>query len=265
MRAFERPEQERKKLISREKEASLPFWLVRFSFVLGILGVVLFFLAFFYQNALNRMGMPYREAQAAAIFIVFIAWLIFTAACRTLGISTQGLTYPKLMAILRNEVETPPDEFKASRKQIAAAFGSLNDDWLLFPDIYSDDPTQVLPMVLLGPGGVFAMRVNYQDPRSKDFQDPAIALLAGSQALEKRLGGISVRPILAFSRHTKHYQPVYPEVKVFTFPDALTYLTSREATLDATQRRQLSLLLAELANLPRTALLPQSESSIPTV
>jgi len=264
MRAFERPEQERKKLISREKEASLPFWLVRISFVMGIIGVVLFFLAFFYQNVLNRMGMPYREAQAAAILIVFIAWLIFTLACRTLGISTRALTYPKLMSILRNEVETPPDEFKASRKQIAAAFGSLNDDWLLFPDIFADDPTQALPMVLLGPGGIFAIRVNYQDPRSKDFNDPAIALLAGTQALEKRLG-VSVRPILAFSRHTKHYQPVHPEVKVFTFPDALTYITSREATLDAAQRRQLSLLLAELANLPRAALLPHSESSIPVV
>lgn len=260
MRAFERPEQERKKLISREKEASLPFWLVRFSFVLGIIGVVLFFLAFFYQNVLNRMGVPYRQTQAAAILIVFIAWLIFTIACRTLGISTRGLTYPKLMAILRNEVETPPDEYKASRKQITAAFGSLNDDWMLFPDIYSDDPTQVLPMVLLGPGGVFAMRVNYQDPRSKDFQDPAFALLAGSQALEKRLG-VPVRPILAFTRHTKHYQPVQPEVKVFTFPDALTYITSREATLDAAKRRQLSQLLAELANLPRASLLPDSHST----
>ncbi|GAP09649.1 hypothetical protein BECAL_00799 [Bellilinea caldifistulae] len=253
MRAFERPEQERKKLISRDKEASLPFRLVRFSFVLGVVGVIGFFLAFFYQTVLNRIGLPYRQAQATAILVVFIAWVIFTLACRHLGISTRGLTYPKLMSILRNEVETPPDEFKASRKQIAAAFGSLSDDWWLFPDIFADDPTQVLPMVLLGPGGVFALRVNYQDPRSKDFRDPAVPLLTGSQMLEKRLG-VPVKPILAFSRHTKHYQPVHEEVKVFTFPDALTYVTSREAWLDAHRCRQIGQQLAELANLPRGAL-----------
>ncbi len=132
MHAFERPEQERQKRISREKEASLPFWLVRFSFVLGVVGVIGFFLAFFYQTVLNRIGLPYRQAQAMAIAVVFVAWVIFTLACRRLGISTRGLTYPKLMSILRNEVETLPDEFKASRKQIAAAFGSLSDDWLLF-------------------------------------------------------------------------------------------------------------------------------------
>ncbi|MEW6181022.1 MAG: hypothetical protein AB1522_13965 [Chloroflexota bacterium] len=250
MRAFERPEQERQKLISREKEASLPFWLVRFSFALGVVGVIGFFLAFFYQTVLNRLGLPYRQAQAIAILVVFIAWVIFMLACRHLGISTRGLTYPKLMSILRNEVETPPDEFKASRKQIAAAFGSLSDDWLLFPDVFADDPTQVLPMVLLGPGGVFAIRVNYQDPRSKGFEDPAVSLLAGSAALEKRLG-VPVKPILAFTRHTKHYQNRYEQVKVFTFPDALAYITSREAVLDAHQRRQVEQTLAELANLPR--------------
>ncbi len=249
MRAFERPEQERKKFISPEKEASLPYWLVRFSFVLGVLGVIGFFLAFFYQTVLNRLGLPYRQAQAAAILVVFIAWVIFTLACRRLGISARGLTYPKLMSILRNEVETPPDEFKASRKQVAAAFGSLSDDWLLFPDIYADDPSQALPMVLLGPGGVFAIRVNYQDPRSKGFQDPAVPLLAGSAALEKRLG-VAVKPILAFTRHTKRYSNPHERVKVFTFPDALVYITSREAALDAHQQRQIGLQLAELANLP---------------
>lgn len=253
MRTFERPEQERKKLISREKEASLAFWLVRFSFALGVVGVVGFFLAFFYQTVLNRVGLPYRQAQAAAILVVFVAWVVFTLACRHLGISTRGLTYPKLMSILRNEVETPPDEFKASRKQIAAAFGSLSDDWWLFPEIYSDDASQVLPMVLLGPGGVFALRVNYQDPRSKDFRDPAVPLLMGSRALEKRLG-VPVKPILAFTRHTKHYRAQYEEVKVFTFPDALTYVTSREASLDAHRRKQLGLQLAELSNLPGGAL-----------
>ncbi len=253
MRALERPEQERKKLISPQKEASLSFRLARFSFVLGVVGVILFFLAFFYQTALNRMGLPYRQAQFAAILIVFIAWVIFTLACRHLGISTRGLTYTKLMSILRNEVEPPPDEFKASRKQIAAAFGSLSDEWLLFPDIFADDPTQTLPMALLGPNGVFAIRVNYQDPRSKDFRDPAVPLLAGSAALEKRLG-VAVKPILAFSRHTQHYRNVHEQVKVFTFPDALAYITSREASLDAHQRRQISRLLAELANLPPAAL-----------
>ncbi len=253
MHAFERPEQERQKRISHEKEASLPFWLVRFSFVLGVVGVIGFFLAFFYQTVLNRIGLPYRQAQAMAIVVVFVAWVIFTLACRRLGISTRGLTYPKLMSILRNEVETLPDEFKASRKQIAAAFGSLSDDWLLFPDIFADDPSQVLPMVLLGPGGIFAIRVNYQDPRSKDFLDPAVPLLAGSAALEKQLG-VPVKPILAFTRHTKHYHKIHEQVRVFTFPDALVYINSREAVLDAHQRRQIASRLAELANLPKQTL-----------
>lgn len=252
MRHYELPPEEAKKLVSTEKARSWKFRMIYLGVSIAIFGSVIFGLAFLYQNPLNQAGFPYRQVQLAGILFVFVGWLVFRISCGSLGISTRNLSYSKLAAILKNQVEIPLDVWKTLRRQLAISLMSLKDDWALYPSLFADDPKKHIPAVLSGPGGIFAIQLVYQNPRKNDFMDPAPGLAAARADLEKLLKQ-PVTPVLAFMRSKKHYATNHEEIKLYTLPELLAYIESRQTTLDGAALQQIESEIQYLANLPRKA------------
>jgi hypothetical protein len=248
MRYYEKPPEERKKLISSEKASSWKYVVIRLSYYLGIIGVLFFFLAFFFQDSLDAAGYPYRRVELYGVTIVFLAWMCFLIFCRMLSINTSGLTYPKLMSIFRNQVIEEFDEFQYLRKQVAASLGFLDDTWALYPDIFADDPRKHIQMVVVGPGGVFGLAVINKDPKKKEFVDPTATLILGCEELAKKLK-TPIQPILVFMRKKKVYENPLPELKIFTLHEMVAYLDSRERVLEAVELKTLEGELKFVANL----------------
>ncbi len=249
MRRLEIPASEPLKLISHEKANSLSYKLVKASVILAVIGVAGFFVAFFYQKPITEAGVPYRVVQGISIFVVFAGWALFRLFCAALGINTGKLTYNKLRAILRNQVEVAHDVNAATRKQVGLALLGLSDQWSLYPTVFIADPRKTIPMVLVGPGGVFPIHVIYQDPRKKDFVDPQPILKAASAELEKRLK-VPVKPVISFLRNRKYYQSTDEHIKTYTTSELFAHLTSRSDEFDALTLRQIEMTLRELSNIP---------------
>jgi hypothetical protein len=249
MRHYELPPEEKKQLISSEKAASLRYKLVYLGFILAVLGTLVLFLAFFFQSVLNNYGLPYREAQGAAIALVFIGWMMFSTFSRLLGIRTRGMTFKRMMTILRNEVEEPFNEEEAIRKQIGTSLSTISDDWALYPAVFSDDPKRRIPAIIIGPGGVFSLEVITQNHRRKGYIDPVPRLKAGTADLESRLN-VKVRPIVGFLRSKHHYQHEDQDIRAYTLPELYAHIESREATLSKTDLVSAESTLRYLANLP---------------
>ncbi len=248
MRYYEKPPEERKKLISSEKASSWKYAVIRLSYYLGILGTVFFFMAFFFQDSLDAAGFPYRRVELYGVTIVFLAWMSFLIFCRMLSINTSGLTYPKLMSIFRNQVIEEFDEYQYLRKQVAASLGFMDDSWAIYPDIFADDSRKHLQMVVVGPGGVFGLAVVNKDPRKKDFVDPTATLILGCEELGKKIK-TTVVPILVFMRKVKSYENPLPELKVFATHEMVAFLDSRESVLNSIELKSLESDIKYVANL----------------
>jgi len=249
MQRLELPASELKKLISSEDASSIWYKLVHASVWLAVIGVAGFFVAFFYQKTILAAGLSYRTFQAGAILVVFIGWILFMVFCSRLGISTRKLTYRKLMCILKNQAETDDDIIDAIRRQTGLALANLDDQWSLYPSIFIADQKKTIPMVLVGPAGIYPMQVIYQDPRKKEFVDPLPVLKAGSAELEKQLK-TPVKPVIAFLRNNKHYHCPDESIKTFTTSELYAYVTSREEKLDPADLSQVHIQMRRLANLP---------------
>lgn len=249
MRFLELPPAEPIKMINEDLHRSLRFKMLYVGVAVAILGFMAFFLAFGYQNPINATGVSYRVVQGVSIAVVFFGWLIFMVFCASLGISTRKLTYPRLVAILKNQVEIPIDVEAAIRKQVGLALANLDDSWTLYPTVFVANPEKSLSGVIVGPGGVFPVGFIYQDPHKHDFIDPMPRLVAGSKELEKQIKH-PVKPLMIFLRNRKHYHTDHEDVRNYTTQEAYAHLTSREVELAGPDLEQMNRKLHALANLP---------------
>ena len=212
------------------------------------MGIAGFFLAFFYQKPINASGVSYRIVQGSSILVVFIGWVLFKVFCATLGISSKKLTYNRVQAILKNQVETPYDVEGAIRRQLGLALTSLDSQWTLYPTVFVADPEKTIPGVVVGPGGVFPIQIVYSDPHKRDFIDPLPSLVAGSKELGKQLNR-TVKPVLVFLRNRNHYHNECEGVHNLTTQEFYAYLTSRETELTGVELASVRQALHRLSNL----------------
>lgn len=250
MRRLELPPQAAKKLLSDEQAASPAFLLMKAGVGIAVVGVIAFILAYFYQTALTQAGLPYRQVQASAVFVVFLGWMLFVLCAGRLGISVRRLTYPRLVAILRNEVEQGYDEEAGLRTKVGNSLSGLGPAWTLYPTIFSGDPGKRIPMVAVGPGGVYPIHVVTTDPARKGFIDPLPVLVAAAQELEKRLGH-PVQPVVTFLRSKKRYVVSDERVKAYTLPELYAHLEARQVQLTPADIQRIDGVLRELSRLPR--------------
>ncbi|HEX2979510.1 MAG TPA: hypothetical protein VHO48_04540 [Anaerolineaceae bacterium] len=253
MQRLELPAQKAQNLIAPEKASGFTFQLTRVGVAVALLGAIAFMLAFFYQKPLNAANLPYRQVQAISIVVVFAGWVLFSFACSAVGVSTRKLTYEKLKAILRNEVEIPMDVSLVMRRKIALALSALDDRWALYPVVFNDQAIRRVPMVLAGPGGVFALDVVSIDPRDKNkFVDPAPRIIAGSAELEKRLHR-PVKPVVVFFRHKNHYKNDAEILAKYTFQELEAHVKSRPETIEGVDLASVHDTLRKLAKMPETS------------
>jgi hypothetical protein len=249
MKIFELPPAEPVKLINADLQHGFRFKMLYVGVGVAILGVVGFFLAFFYQNWINTTGISYRWVQGISVFVVFLGWLLFTVFASSLGISTRKLTYNRLVAILKNQVEVPMDIDGALRRQVGLALSTMQDDWGLYPAVFVADPEKMLTGVIVGPGGVFPFAIVYEDPHSKKFLDPMQRLVAGSKELEKQLKH-PVKPLMIFLRNRKNYHNDHEMVRNYTTAEVLVHLKARDAELTGVDLTNMHNAVRLLANLP---------------
>ena len=247
MRYFETKEKRPEKLISDKDYHSVRFFLMRACIVVFILGFTCMFFAWIYRNYWPN----YRTIQAWSIFAGGVAWFSFMALAKSLGIQIKGITYSKLRAILRNEVEQPTDLDYMMRKQVYNSLYKMSDDWTLFPGIYEVNEAKKLAGVVTGPGGIFAMNFVVMSPKDRKFTDPALSLGPGSEALASKLSA-DVQTMLIFRKYKKDYQKKYGKLHeglhMFTFQEMNAFISHRTEQLDAKELERVNKLIGKLSN-----------------
>lgn len=237
------------KLVPEEQTHTFKFQLIRFCPILFAIGFFGMFFGYVYRDYLTVRDINYRLIQGYSMIIAFVGWIGFVYACRSFGISAKGLSYEKLRAIMRNEVETPFDMELSIRKKIANSMYHFDDQWSLFSSVYKTNPDKAISAVATGPGGVFSMNFVTTDPREKSFVDPAKSLLSGTAALESKLK-VQVIPILIFRRHKKYYQNNYEDLRMFTFQELTAFLQNRDTVFSDEELEAVNKTMNELAAIP---------------
>ena len=75
-----------------------------------VIGYARFLLAFLTRTALTQQGIAWRDIQFYALLTAFLGGLLFALSAAHFKIELSGLTFDRLLAILRNEVYVPPDK-----------------------------------------------------------------------------------------------------------------------------------------------------------
>ncbi len=247
MRYYETKEKRPKKLIPDKDYHSFRFFLIRVCVWLFVIGFAGMFIAWIYR----KQWANFRTVQAYSLLLGGIAWFVFMALAKSLGISIRGITYNKLRAILRNEVEEEPDADLFMRKQVHNSLFKMSDDWTLFPTVYSASETKKVAGVITGPGGVYAISFVVFNPKDRKFVDPGKPLEEGREALESKLN-TPVESILVFRKYKKNYLKRfgkrYEALHTFTLQELNAFITNRETKLDEQELARINKTVAKLSN-----------------
>ncbi len=247
MRYFETKEKRPKKLIPDRDYHSFRFFLIRACVWLFVLGFAGMFIAWIYR----KQWANFRTIQAYSLLAGGIAWFAFMALAKSLGISIRGITYNKLRAILRNEVEEAPDADLFMRKQVHNSLFKISDAWTLFPTVYGASDTKKIAGVITGPGGVYAVSFVVFSPKDRKFVDPGKPLLEGRAALESKLN-TPVEAILVFRKYKKNYRKLFAahidEIHTFTLQELNAFITHREEKLDEQELARVNKTVARLSD-----------------
>ncbi len=247
MRYFETKEKRPQKLIPDRDYHSFRFTLMRLCIGIFIIGFAGMFFAWIYR----KQWANFRTVQAYSLLMGGIAWFSFMALAKSLGISVKGITYNKLKAILRNEVEKEPDADLFMRKQVHNSLYKMSDEWTLFPVVYGASEMKKIAGVITGPGGVYALSFVVFSPKDRKFVDPGKPLMEGRAALESKLN-TPVEAILVFRKYKKNYQKRFnvqkEDMHLFTLQELNAFIKNREEKLDEKELARVNKTLAKLSD-----------------
>jgi hypothetical protein len=231
VKLIEPPKPPKRRLLSAEQTSAWQHQVLRLAVVLAGIGTVGFLLPFLFRTILTTLGIQWTNIQSYSLVVVFVGGVLFVLSASYFGIDIRWLTLDRLLAIIRNEVYAPPEEGEHLRRQLKAALSSLDDRWSLYPRVNLERSGHLVPFVLLGPGGVFAIDLNIADPRKGNYVDPGPGLASGCTVLQGMLSE-KVVPVLLFHRYESHYKNTHPQLKVFTTEQLVAWLTARSQTME---------------------------------
>ncbi len=175
-------------LVPPEKRFSLPFFLMMAGLLVVLLGAFAFFVAFYYARPTELyLGITSRQGQTWAMVIAAVGVLMYIMAALMLGVPISKTTYYAISTILRNEPFDPPRRGDYTQV-LLERIRDLNDDWALLTEVLPTGSEEVIPQVLVGPGGVYALHALNENPVSVLFKDPGASLARAAKQLGEEIG-----------------------------------------------------------------------------
>lgn len=230
MKVIEPPKKARARLLTEEQTSSGLYVVLRLGLAFAAVGTLGFVLPFLTRTTLTNMGIQWKDLQTYALLLVFAGVVLFVLAAAYFKIDVGGMTFDRLLSIVRNEVYVPPDEQEHLRRFVKSALSSLDDRWSLYPGIQLEKTGHQLPFAIVGPPGVFGLDLNTADPRKRGYVDPAARLVSDCGVLQARLSS-KVTPILLLARHASKYTATHPRLKAFSAEQLVAWFGTRPATL----------------------------------
>lgn len=187
-----------KYLVPQEKRKTFGFYLLVAGVAVLVIGVTAFFGASFFRESVElRWNIPYRRMQTYALAVGGVGIIIYIISALILKIPLRKTTYDKINSIIKNVPYDPPRKGDYT-KPIFLRLRDLSDEWSLMAEVCPPDNDFVIPQVVFGPAGVFAIYPVNESPQRKLFKDPG----AGLERASKKLGmaiGQQVIPVIVFA------------------------------------------------------------------
>ena len=219
-------------LVPPEKRFSLPFFLMMAGLIVVLLGACAFFIAFYYARPTELyLGITSRQGQTWAMGIAAAGVLMYVMAALILGVPISKTTYYAISTILRNEPFDPPRRGDYTQALIAR-IRDLSDEWALITEVLPTGSEDVIPQVLVGPGGVFALHTLNENPASVLFKDPGAALARAAKHLGEEIGQpVTAMIVLPIPKMIADYK------KKFTSRTRLADMYSIHGNLEKSRRK----------------------------
>jgi len=182
-------------LVAPEKRHSPPFFLLMAGIALVLLGLIVLFFTYYYSLAIEHyLGITFQQMRTWTIGLLAAGILMYILAALILRLPLRKTTYYAITTILRNEPFDPPRRGNYT-PALAAKLQELGDEWVLLTEVCPPGADTVIPQVLVGPGGVFAMHALNENPVSALFKDPGAHLARAAKKLSQQLNQ-PVAPII---------------------------------------------------------------------
>ncbi len=228
-------------LVPPEKRFSLPFFLMMAGLIVVLLGACAFFIAFYYARPTELyLGITSRQGQTWAMGIAAAGVLMYVMAALILGVPISKTTYYAISTILRNEPFDPPRRGDYTQALIAR-IRDLSDEWTLITEVLPTGSEDVIPQVLVGPGGVFALHTLNENPASVLFKDPGAALARAAKQLGDEIGHpVSAIIVLPIPKMVADYKKKFTSrTRLADLYSIQENLVKSKRKLDANQRQRI--------------------------
>jgi len=187
-----------KKLVSPEDRRTPAFKLLTSGVIVMIAGASVFFGAFIFRNSIDKFTeYSFRTVQTYGLAVAFLGILLYIFGASKLKISVRNTTYYKVKTIVKDELYDPKRNGDFTRT-IQMRLSDLSDEWSLMTQIKPEGSATLIPQVINGPHGVFALWPLGEHPERKAFKDPAPEFKRAAGLLEENLK-VDVTPLMVFS------------------------------------------------------------------
>jgi hypothetical protein len=218
----------------------LHFFLMMVGLLMVLLGAIAFFIAFYYPRPTELyLAITSRQGQTWAMGIAAAGVLMYVVAALALGVPLSKTTYYAISTILRNEPFDPPRHGDYTQA-LLARIQDLGDEWALMTEVSPPDSEEVIPQVLIGPGGVFALHTLNENPSSILFKDPGAGLASAAKKLGEKIGQpVTAMIVLPIPKMVTDYKKKFtPRTRLADLYSVAKNLEKSRQKLDEDQRRK---------------------------
>ncbi len=198
MRLIQNEIQTPKKLVSPEDRKTPAFKVLSLGVIVLIIGTAIFFGAFIFRETIQKFTeYSFRTIQTYGLAVAFLGILLYIFGANKLKVSVRSTTYYRVKTIMKDELYDPKRSGDYTRT-IQMRLSDLSDEWSLLTQIKPEGSATLIPQVINGPHGVFALWPLGEHPERKAFKDPAPELKKATGLLEENLK-VDVTPVIIFS------------------------------------------------------------------
>jgi len=240
--------QQPRHLVSPEQRKSPMYFLLVLGVSVVSIGVAGFFSAFFYAELIKaRWGMHYREVQNYSILVVAVGIALYIVAAHYFKVPLRKTTFYKIRSILKNEPYDPPRKGDFT-KSVYARLMDLDDKWALLSEVRPPDTEYVIPQVVVGTGGIYALHPIAENPTNKRFVDPGPELNKAGTNLQKVLNQQVISMVIfSTSKLASLYKSRFdPKVRVINMREIYDHFAGRKNKFDEETRLELEAKVFEM-------------------
>ena len=228
-------------LVPPEQRNTAMYYLLVLGISILSIGVAGFFSAFFYAELIKaQWGMAYRQVQTYSLMVSAAGIALYVVAALFFEIPLRKTSFYKIRSILKNEPYDPPRKGDFT-KAVYARLRDLDDKWALLSEVQPPDTDYVIPQVVIGPGGVYALHPIAENPTNKHFVDPGAELNRAGKNLQKALNHqVISMVILSTPKLATLYKDRFdPKVRVMNMREVFEHFNGRKNKLDEETRSEL--------------------------